>query len=85
MPSGHGARLFAALFVVFFFGSTAGIQANWVPAFATNPWPAEVWPALIVIILVERVAFTAVGALIGAGLISALRRSPIAKARMAGY
>lgn len=80
-----GLRLYVAFFIVFFFGSTAGIQANWVPAFATNPWPAEVWPALIVIILVERVAFTAVGALIAVGLIGALRRSPIAKARLAGY
>ncbi len=80
-----GTKLYAAFFIVFFFGSTAGIQANWVPAFATNPWPAEVWPALIVIILVERVVFTAVGALIAVGLIGALRRAPIAKAKMAGY
>lgn len=82
---GTGLPVLAALFVVFFFGSTAGIQANWVPAFATNPWPAEVWPALVVIILVERVAFTAVGAVIAMGLLSALRRSPIARARLAGY
>ena len=82
---GIGWKLFVACFVVFFFGSTAGIQLNWVPSFATNPWPAEVWPVLIVIILVERVAFTAVGALIGVGVIGALRRSPLAKAKMAGY
>ena len=79
-----GWQLYAALFVVFLFGSTAGIQLNWVPAFATNPWPAEVWPVLIPIILVERVAFTAVGALIAVGVIAALRRSPLAKAKMAG-
>ena len=78
-------KLFVALYVVFFFGSTAGIQLNWVPAFATNPWPAEVWPALIFIIAVERFAFAAVGALIGFGLLAAIRRSPIAKAKLAGY
>lgn len=80
-----GPRTFAAFALVFFFGSTAGIQANWVPAFATNPWPAEVWPALIVIILVERVVFTLVGALIGMALVGALRRSSMPKAKMAGY
>lgn len=80
-----GAKTFAAFTVVFFFGSTAGIQANWVPSFATNPWPAEVWPVLIVIILVERVAFTLVGALIAMALVSALRRSSMPKADMAGY
>jgi hypothetical protein len=78
-------QLYVAYFIVFFFGSTAGIQLNWVPSFATNPWPAEVWPALVLIIFLERVVFTAVGALIAVGLIGAIRRSPIAKAKMAGY
>jgi hypothetical protein len=82
---GIGWKLYVALFVVFFFGSTAGIQLNWVPSFATNPWPAEVWPVLIVIILVERVVFTAVGALIAVGVLGVLRRSTLAKAKMAGY
>ncbi|CCV15148.1 ECF transporter S component [Mesorhizobium sp. STM 4661] len=77
--------LYAAYFVVFFFGSTAGIQLNWVPSFATNPWPAEVWPPLIFIIFLERVVFTAVGALVAFALIAAIRRSPIAKAKLAGY
>lgn len=78
-------KLYCALYVVFFFGSTAGIQLNWVPAFATNPWPAEVWPALVFIIAAERFAFSAVGALIGFGILAAIRRSPIAKAKLAGY
>ncbi|CCV08175.1 membrane hypothetical protein [Mesorhizobium metallidurans STM 2683] len=77
--------LYWAYFVVFFFGSTAGIQLNWVPSFATNPWPAEVWPPLIFIIFAERVVFTAVGALVAFALIAAIRRSPIAKAKLAGY
>ncbi len=34
---------------------------------------------------VERIAFSAVGALIGFGLLAAIRRSPIAKAKLAGY
>ena len=80
-----GVKLYVAFFIVFFFGSTAGIQANWVPSFATNPWPGEIWPALIVIIFAERVVFTAVGALIAVGVVGGLRRSPIAKARLAGY
>ncbi len=80
-----GWQFYVALFVVFFFGSTAGIQMNWVPAFATNPWPADVWPILIPIIFIERVVFTAIGALIAVGVLGALRRSPIAKAKMAGY
>ena len=81
----HTWKLYCAYFVVFFLGSTAGIQLNWVPSFATNPWPAEIWPALIPIIAVERIVFTAVGALIAFGLVGAVRRSPIAKAKMAGY
>ena len=82
---GIGLKTYLGFFVVFFFGSTAGIQLNWVPSFATNPWPAEVWPVLIPIIAIERLAFSAVGALIGVGVVSALRRSPLAKASMAGY
>jgi hypothetical protein len=80
-----GVALYAAFYVVFLFGSTAGIQANWVPSFATNPWPAEVWGPLVVIIAVERLAFTAVGALIATGLVGPLRRALIARARLAGY
>lgn len=82
---GIDVQTFAAFAVVFFFGSTAGVQANWVPAFATNPWPAEVWPALVVIILLERAVFTLVGALIGMALVNALRRSSMPKAPAAGY
>lgn len=74
-----------ALFIVFFFGSTAGMQAIWTPGFATNPWPAEVWPPLVVIILAERVVFTLVGVLVGLGVIAALRRSSFVKPKMAGY
>jgi hypothetical protein len=76
---------FAAFYVVFLAGSTWGIQVNWVPSFATNPWPAEVWTPLIFIIFLERVVFTAVGAIIAVSLMAALRRSPIAKAKLAGY
>jgi len=78
-------KTYVGFFIVFFFGSTAGIQLNWVPSFATNPWPAEIWPALIPIIAVERFAFTAIGALIAVGVVGALRRSSLAKAKMAGY
>ena len=82
---GSALQRFVAFYIVFFAGSTFGIQLNWVPSFATNPWPAEVWPPLIVIILAERVVFTAVGAIIAVALMAALKRSPIAKAKMAGY
>lgn len=70
---GPGLSTFAAFFIVLFLGSTAGVQANWMPAFATNPWPAEAWPALIWIIAVERIVFAAVGAPIGTALIAAIR------------
>ena len=66
---GTAWQRFIAFYVVFFAGSTFGIQLNWVPSFATNPWPAEVWPPLIVIIFLERVVFTAVGAIIAVALI----------------
>lgn len=82
---GLGLSTYLAMFIVVFPASTAGVQANWVPAFATNPWPADVWPVLIWIIAVERIAFTAVGALIGTALLLALRRSSLPKATMAGY
>jgi hypothetical protein len=78
-------RTAAGLFVLFFFGSTAGIQALWVPNFLTAPWPAEVWGVLIPIILIERVAFTVVGVLVAMGVISALRRSSFIKPAMAGF
>jgi hypothetical protein len=78
-------RTGAALFVLFFFGSTAGIQALWVPNFITNPWPADVWPALVVIILVERVVFSLVGALVALGVVPVLRRSTFVKPALAGY
>lgn len=82
---GSAVQRFIAFYIVFFAGSTFGIQLNWVPSFATNPWPAEVWPPLIFIIFAERVVFTAVGAVIAVALMAALKRSPIAKAKMAGY
>ena len=78
-------RLGAALYVLFFFGSTAGTQAMWVPSFITNPWPADVWPVLIPIILIERVVFSLIGAVVGLGVISALRRASFVKPKMAGY
>src|SRR5262245_28098251 len=74
-----------ALFVIFFFGSTAGIQVIWTPAFATNPWPAEVWTPLVVIILLERVVFTLIGVIVGLAVIAALRRSSYIRPQMAGY
>jgi hypothetical protein len=83
--SSIGWQMGVALYILFFFGSTAGIQAIWTPGFATNPWPAEVWPPLVVIILVERVVFTLVGVLVGLGVISALRRSSFVKPKSAGY
>lgn len=82
---GTAWQRFFAFYVVFFLGSTGGIQLNWVPSFATNPWPAEVWPVLIWIIFLERVVFTAAGALIAVALMAAIKRSPLAKAKMAGY
>jgi hypothetical protein len=83
--SSVGWQMGVALYIIFFFGSTAGIQANWTPGFATAPWPAEVWPALIIIILLERVVFTLVGVIVGLGVIAALRRSSFVKPKLAGY
>ena len=82
---GVSVKTFLAFYLVCFFGSVAGAQVMWVPAFATNPWPAEVWNVLVVVILVERTAFAAVGALIATGVIRAMRRSTIGKAALAGY
>lgn len=78
-------RTGAAFFLLFFFGSTAGIQALWVPNFITNPWPADVWPVLVPIILVERVVFSLVGALVALGVVPVLRRSTFVKPALAGY
>lgn len=78
-------RTGAAFFVLFLFGSTAGIQALWIPNWLTNPWPAEVWPALVPIILVERVVFSLIGALVALGVVPVLRRSTFAKPALAGY
>lgn len=78
-------QLLVALYIPFFFGSVAGIQLNWVPAFAINPWPAEVWPVLIPIIAIERVVFPLIGALIGVGVITGLRRTAFAKPKYASF
>lgn len=78
-------RTGVALYIVFFFGSTAGIQALWIPNWLTNPWPAEVWPVLVPIILVERVVFALVGTIVALGVIPALRRSTFVKPTRAGY
>ena len=82
---GVSLKTFLAFYVVCLFGSVAGAQMLWVIGFATNPWPAEVWTVLIVVIFVERTAFAAVGAMIAVGVVQALRRSSIGKAEMAGY
>lgn len=78
-------RMGVGLFVIFFFGSTSGVQALWVPGFITNPWPADVWPVLIPIILVERVVFSLIGAIVALGVIPTLRRSAFVKPALAGY
>lgn len=80
-----GWRMGVALYIPFFFGSVAGIQALWVPNFATNPWPADVWPVLVPIILLERGVFTLIGTLVAMGVISGLRRSSFVKPSMAGF
>jgi hypothetical protein len=82
---GAGWQLGVALYIIFFFGSVAGIQALWVPSFATNPWPEEVWPALIPVILLERTVFTLIGVLIALGVIAGLRRSSFVKPKHAGF
>jgi uncharacterized membrane protein len=79
------ARLGLALYIIFFFGSTAGVQIIWTQGFAMNPWPADVWPALIVIILLERVVFTLIGTLIALGVLAGLRRASFVKPTLAGY
>jgi ECF-type riboflavin transporter, S component len=78
-------RTGVALYLVLFFGSTAGIQALWIPNWLTNPWPAEVWPVLIPIILIERLVFTLIGTIVAFGVIPALRRSTFVKPALAGY
>lgn len=84
-PGATRWALLVALFLICFFGGTAGIQAPWVVWYATNPWPAEVWPTLVPAILLERGIFPIIGALIGFGLITALRRSSFVKPKNAGY
>jgi len=78
-------KMGAALYVLFFFGSTAGIQALWVPSFAINPWPAEAWLPLAFVIFLERTVFTLIGALIALGVIAGLRRSSFVKPARAGF
>jgi len=75
----------AALYILFLFGSTAGIQAPWVIWYAQSPWPPEAWPGIVPAVLLERGIFPLIGALIGLGVIAALRRSAFVKPKMAGY
>ncbi len=80
-----GLSMAGALFIVFFFGSTAGVQLMWIPSWFAAPWPADVWPVLIPIIALERTVFSVVGTLVGLGVIRALRRSSFVKPKLAGY
>jgi len=73
------------MYIIFLFGSTAGIQAIWTVGYARSPWPAEVWPPLVPVIIFERGVFTLIGVLIGLAVIAALRRSPFVKPASAGY
>jgi type IV secretory pathway VirB2 component (pilin) len=74
-----------ALYILFLFGSAAGIQAPWVVWFAQSPWPAEAWPGIVPAVILERGLFPLIGALIGMGVIAALRRSSFVKPKLAGY
>jgi hypothetical protein len=74
-----------ALYILFLFGSTAGIQAAWVVWYAQNPWPAEAWPSIVPSVMLERGIFPLIGTLIALGVIAALRRSSFVKPKMAGY
>ena len=74
-----------ALYILFLFGSTAGIQAPWVVWYAQSPWPAEAWPGIVPSVLLERGIFPLIGTIIALGVIAALRRSSFVKPKMAGY
>jgi hypothetical protein len=78
-------RTGVGMYIIFLFGSTAGIQMIWTIGYARSPWPAEVWPPLVPVIILERGVFTLIGVLIGLAVITALRRSPFVKPKSAGY
>jgi hypothetical protein len=78
-------KMLVALYIPFLFGSVSGMQLVWVPAFATNPWPAEVWPVLIPVIWLERTLFPLIGALVAIGVIKGLRRTAFVKPTFASY
>lgn len=84
-PETSKVKLFAAIFLVSWFAAAAGVQLLWNIGFATNPWPAEFWPTLVLIIFLERIVLPIIGALIGVGLFTALRRSSFVKPERAAY
>jgi hypothetical protein len=82
---GIGWQMGVAMYLLFMFGGAAGIQAPWVVWYAQSPWPPEAWPGIVPAVLLERGLFPLIGALIGLGVIAALRRSAFVKPKMAGY
>jgi len=78
--------LIVALYIPFFMGSVTGIMFNWVPAYAVNPWPPEVWQTVLPpVIALERTVFPLIGALVGTGVLAGLRRTSFVKPRMGTY
>jgi hypothetical protein len=78
-------KIFVAMYVLFLFASTGGMQALWVPSYAINPWPNTAWALNVPLILAERVLFPLVGTFIAVGVLAGLRKSSFVKPSMAGY
>ncbi|NLE77749.1 MAG: hypothetical protein GX605_13485 [Chloroflexi bacterium] len=76
------AGLFLGCFMVNALGHT--FANMWLYVFV-NPWPAQVWAALVPIIPVEQFFRTLVGTVIGVGVIAGLRAIGLKKPAKAGF
>ncbi len=81
----RGPRLVAGLAFVTYVATTAVNTVNATVEYFRLGWPAEVWVVLAPLIPLERLGLTAVGALIGVGVIRGLRQVNLVKATEAGY
>jgi hypothetical protein len=80
-PAKLGAGLALASWTVNACGHTVGSALSYY----INPWPANVWRGLILIIPAEQLVRAIVGTVIGIGVITGLRAIGLVKPTRAGY
>ncbi len=78
-------RLGLGLYIFYFLGSVGGVQLYWAVVWPRNPWGAEFWPELVLVIFLERTIFPLIGVFITIFIIPIFQKLNLPKPRWAGY